>query len=182
MANISPRGSTAEMRRCENQMAIQSDSCASGSDIQSIYRPVTALTHPLADKVLAFWRDRPVDGIVIGRDVPSRAIAPLLSRVIVHEPIEDGRDFKVRVAGSTISHRFGLDITGRTMSELFPTSDLKDRRDSLLTAIAEGTPQYADCMLNSGRRTVLHTELAILPVYAPNHIDVWAMTICCFFD
>ncbi len=163
-------------------MAMQSDSCPPGSGVCSLYRPIENLTHPLADRVLAFWRDRPVDGIVIGRDVPSRAIASLLSRIIVHEPIDDGRDFKVRVAGSATSHRFGLDITGKTMSELFPTPDLLARRESVLQAMREGTPQFADSVLAFETGEKQHAELAILPVYAPNHIDVWAMTVCCFFD
>lgn len=163
-------------------MANQLDPCAAGAGIHSTYKPITELTHPVAGKVLAFWRERPADGIVIGRDVPSRAIASLLSRIIVHEPIDDGRDLKVRVAGGGIVRRFGIDITGKTMSELFPTPDFKDRLESVLKAIREGTPQYADCVLCAGNVEMLHTELVILPVYAPNHVDVWGLTVCCFFN
>lgn len=163
-------------------MTSQLDPCVAGAGIHSAYRPITELTHPLADKVMAFWQSRPVDGIVIGRDVPSRAIASLLSRIIVHEPIDGDRDLKVRVAGGGIVRRFGIDITGKTMSELFPTADFKDRRESVLKAIREGTPQYADCVLSTGSIEMLHTELVILPVYAPNHTDVWGLTVCCFFN
>jgi PAS domain len=163
-------------------MTSRFDSCAASAGIHSVYRPISALTHPLTERVLAFWRDRPVDGIVIGRDVPSRVIAPLLSRIIVHEPIDGDRDLKVRVAGGGIVRRLGTDITGKTMSELFPTPDFTERRESVLKAIREGTPQFADCILSAGKVEMLHTELVILPVYAPNHIDVWGMTVCCFFN
>ncbi len=163
-------------------MASQSDPCAASPGVRSAYKPIMELTHPLKDKVLAFWHDRPVDGIVIGRDVPSRVIASLLSRVIVHEPIDGDRDLKVGVAGGGIVRLFGTDIPGKTMSELFPTPDFAERRESVLKAIREGTPQYADCVLSAGNIEMLHTELVILPVYAPNHVDVWGMTVCCFFN
>ena len=60
-------------------------------------------THPKAIRLLEFWNERAVDGIVIGRDVPSRKIADLLSHISIGEPIEGGTDFRIRLAGSSLS-------------------------------------------------------------------------------
>ena len=150
--------------------------------IVSVYRPISELTHPVAQKAMAFWNKRPADGLVLGRDIPSRAIADLLKRIIVHEPIDGGRDLKVRLAGGAIRQRFGREITGATLSQLFPTSDLPIRLQSVMTAINEGIPQFADCALSGGSMQMLHTELVILPVFAPNQTSKWAMTVCCFFE
>lgn len=153
-----------------------------GAGIHTEYRPVAAPTHPQAGKALAFWDARPADGIIIGRDVPSRAIASVLSRIIVHEPINGGSDLKVRVAGTAIRRRFGRDITGSTLSELFPTPAFPSRLESVLTAIETNAPQFADCQLSNGSLGILHSELVILPILAPDRVSKWAITFVFFFD
>jgi hypothetical protein len=143
------------------------------------YRPKAAPSHPLAAQALAFWQARPADGIVIGRDVPSRAIAAQLNRIIVQEPLDGGRDLKVRLTGNVVRERFGLEMTGKSVSQLFPDSAV--RIALAMTAIATGEPCFADSILGNGRLEVIHSEHIILPVFAPNHADKWAMTLCCFF-
>ena len=162
--------------------SIFEDASKENSGIDSEYRSITTPVHPQAAKVLAFWDARPADGIIIGRDVPSRAIASLLSHVIVHEPINGGSDLKVRVAGTAVRRRFGRDITGENMSKLFPALTFPDRLKSVLTAIETGAPQFADCHLSNGSFEILHSELEILPVFARDRISKWAMTVVLFFD
>ena len=167
---------------------MQSDSMAfeiagkNATGIHTVYRPIDALTHPKSAEVQAFWDARPVDGIVIGRDVPSRIIASLLSHIIVHEPINGGGNLKVRIAGTAMRRRFGDDITRKTLSDLFPGPDFQDRLKSVLTAIETGAPQFADCHLSNGSFEILHSELEILPVFARDRISKWAMTVVLFFD
>ena len=90
-----------------------------GREDESEFLCVDALEHWLAPEALDFWEHRPADGIMIGRDVPSRAIARLLNRVIIYEPIDDYRDMKVRLAGVALRRRFDQDVTGLKMSDLF---------------------------------------------------------------
>ena len=162
--------------------SILEDANSGSAGIQSEYRPIAAPAHPEAVKALAFWDARPADGIVIGRDVPSRAIASLLSHVIIHEPINGGSDLKVRVAGTAVRKRFGRDITGETLSHIFPTPSFPGRLKSVLTAIETGAPQFADCHLSSGSLEILRSELVILPVLAPDRVSKWTMTIVFFFN
>ena len=158
------------------------DASSGNVGIHSEYRSIGTLTHPQAMKAVAFWDARPADGIIIGRDVPSRAIASLLSYVIVHEPIDGGSDLKVRLAGASIRKRFGRDITGETMSKMFPTPDFPDRLSSVMTAIETGVPQYAFCLVTSGSLVILHTELVIMPVLAHDRVTKWGLTVASFFN
>ena len=162
--------------------SILEDANSGAAGIHNEYRPIAAPAHKEAEKALAFWNARPADGIVIGRDVPSRAIASLLSHVIVHEPINGGSDLKVRVAGTAVRKRFGHDITGETLSQLFPTPSFPARLQSVLTAIDTGAPQFADCQLSSGSLEILHSELVILPILAPDRVSKWALSIVFFFN
>jgi len=146
------------------------------------YEAIAAPTHPDAAKALAFWQARPADGIIIGRDLPSRAIASLLSHVIVHEPIDGGNDLKVRLAGTAVRRRFGRDITGCTLSELFPTDSFTYRLRSVMMAIETGEPQYADCQISNGNLDLLHSQLLILPVLSADRANKWAMTVVFFFN
>jgi hypothetical protein len=155
--------------------------CAAHVGLVSVYRTIQKLTHPLALKAMEFWDKRPADGLEIGRDIPYRAIADLLKRIIVHEPVVEGRDLNVRLAGGAVRQRLGREIAGANLSELFPTPDFPDRRGSVMTAIHEGKPQWADCVLTGGTVDMLHTELVIMPVFAPNRVANWAMTFFCFF-
>jgi hypothetical protein len=162
--------------------SILEDANKGNAGIHTEYRPIAAPAHPEAIKALAFWDARPADGIVIGRDVPSRAIASMLSHIIVHEPINGGSDLKVRVAGTAVRRRFGRDITGETMSKLFPTATFPSRLKSVLTAMETGAPQFADCHLSSGSLEILHSELVILPVLAPDRVSKWGLTFVFFFN
>ena len=146
------------------------------------YEVLAAPTHPDAAKALAFWQARPADGILIGRDLPSRAIASLLSHVIVHEPINGGNDLKVRLAGTAVRRRFGRDITGSTLSELFPATSFPYRLRSVMSAIETGEPQFADCQLSNGNLDLLHSQLLIMPVLAADRVTKWAMTVVFFFN
>ncbi len=161
--------------------SIMNDASKGYTGLKTEYRTITTLAHPESPKALAFWDARPADGIIIGRDVPSRAIASLLSHVIVHEPIKGGSDLKVRVAGTAIRRRFGDDITGKTMADLFPTPDFPNRLQSVLTAIETDTPQLADCCISTSSFDILHSELVIMPVLAPDRVTKWGLTVVFFF-
>jgi len=159
--------------------AVRTD--AGGTLVHSTYRQIGTPKHPAAAQAMAFWKARPADGIVIGRDVPSRAIASQLNRIMVLEPLEAGRDLRVRVAGDAVRERFKGEIAGRTFSDLFRRHDAAERIALVMTAIAEEAPRFADCVIAGGSLEISHTEHVILPVFAPGRAARWAMIVCCFF-
>jgi len=152
-----------------------------GGMTHSEFVPIDALTHPNAKAALQFWAERPSDGIHIGRDVPSRLIARLLSHVTIYEPLPDGSDFKVHLAGSGIRHRFGRDITGETMAEIYSPEDMPVRFKTLQEVIATGEPRMTRITHRAGKVDVLKIELLQIPVVAPNGHDRWVLTFVFYF-
>ncbi len=152
-----------------------------GGMTQSEFVPIDTLTHPNAEAALQFWGERPGDGIHIGRDLPSRLIARLLSHVTIYEPLADRSDFKVHLAGSGMRHRFGRDITGETMSEIYSPSDFPVRYKTLLEVIAHNEPRMMRIIHRAGTVDVLKIELFQIPVVGPNGLDRWALTFVFYF-
>jgi hypothetical protein len=149
--------------------------------VRSDYRQIGAPKHPAAAQAIAFWNARPADGIVIGRDVPSRAIASQLNRIMVLEPLEGGSDLKVRVAGDAVQERFKSEIAGRTFADLFRRHHAAERIALVMTAVTAEALRFADCVIAGGSLEISHTEHVILPVFAPGRAARWAMIVCCFF-
>ena len=152
-----------------------------GGMTHSEFVRIDALTHPNATAALKFWDERPSDGIHIGRDVPSRMIARLLSHVTIYEPLPDSTDFRVHLAGSGIRHRFGRDITGETMAEIYNANDMPVRFKTLLEVVAHNEPRMTRIIHRAGKVDVLKIELLQLPVVAPNGVDRWVLTFVFYF-
>jgi hypothetical protein len=138
--------------------------------------------HPGAKKLLAYWQNRPADGLVMGRDFPARAVADLLSHVIVWEPVEHGTDFRVRLAGAAICHRFERDIKGALFSELFPADAFRHHLAETLELMESDQAKVVDSRLFDGPVERLHQEIVILPVVAPNRTDKWIVVGLFYFD
>ena len=151
-------------------------------DLRDHYAIVQSAQHPQTRKLIEFWNARGPDGIVVGRDVPSRAIAPLLSHIAIWEPADGGRDLRIRLAGASLRRRFGIEIKGRLMSELFPPGDFRNHLAGTLQVLETGTPMIVDSRLI--RRTVeeLHLEIAVLPVRSPDRKTGWVLSSVFFFD
>jgi hypothetical protein len=76
-------------------------------------------THPSARKLIALWRaGEAKDGLRMGRDIPSRAVAPFLSQMIIYEPIGNWEDAYLRYAGFGTAKYFGGDVTGLRCSDV----------------------------------------------------------------
>lgn len=145
------------------------------------YRRVESLTHPSAPQVLRFWDERSADGLRMGRDVPSRNIAGLLSNIIIFEPEAGGADFKVHLAGDLARKRFGRDITGETLAELFPGSDLPHHHCALNEVLWLSDPVMAHIRHKAGHLDVLELELFQVPVVAPNGFGRWVLSFGFYF-
>lgn len=138
--------------------------------------------HPEAKKLSAFWQARPQDGLIVGRDIPSRPIASMLSRVLVWEPINGGEDLRVRLAGAAVRRRFGRDVKGLLFSELFPPHDCARILPLTRRMLKTGEASIADSRIFEGTIEKLHQELVVFPVTAPNRIDKWVLVGAFYFD
>lgn len=150
-------------------------------EARSHYERTDHLTHALAPIAQHFWDERAPDGIIIGRDVPSRAIARLLSNIIIYQPLGDRSDLRVQLAGSAIRRRFARDITGARMSELFGPDDFPVRFNTLMEVIDSGEPRMACITHTAGNVEVFRLELLMLPVWLAGHSSKGAMSFCFYF-
>lgn len=158
------------------------DTTRAGADIlRDEYRTMPAPTHSGAQKLLAFWKARPADGIVVGRDVPSRAIAAILNNIAIFEPVDGGRDLKVRLAGSSLRRRFDGEITGKLMSELFPPEDFRDHLKQTLLGLKTDTAVIINSHLISGAVEKMHMEVVVLPILAPDRVSKWVLAGLFYF-
>ena len=129
-----------------------------GGPRRNEFRFVDAPTLELAKKLMAFWDARPADGVVVGRDVPSRPLAALLSNISIWEPRESGEDFFVHLAGSATQIRFGEDITGKMMSAVFDPFSFDLWRDGFNAVLK-----------------LLHLEAIGLPVLSADQSARWVL-------
>jgi hypothetical protein len=152
------------------------------TDIRDYHSVVDAPRHPDAQKLLAFWQARPADGIVMGRDIPSREIARLLSYIIITEPTEDRTDMRVRLAGASLLKRFGRDIKDLMFSELFSPEDFRDHLEKGLTAIETDQAVILDSRLVAGTVEKLHLEAVLLPIVASDRRKKLVLAGIFYFD
>ncbi len=139
---------------------------------------ITQLAEPTlakAKKLLDFWREHQPEGIVVGKHVPSREIGPLLSSLVLYEPIDDGQDWRVRLAGAGLLRRFGRDVSGQVISELYPRDHFLILRTRAITVVQSGKPQIDEVVIRSTERTLQHFETVHLPVRAADGVTVWDM-------
>lgn len=144
---------------------------------------IGAPKHPGARLTLTVWREcAPAGGFTIGRDVPSRKLSSVLRNLAVYEPVDGGRDFRVRIAGTAFYRRFGYDITGRMVSSLFDQDSYAEKRDILNRMIETGRPVFVEIERAQGTRMPMRFEILLLPVLAPGRIAGWAMAGIFFHD
>src|SRR5665213_3237509 len=137
----------------------------------------------LARALLAHWHDNQAKGgLVFGQDVPSRELSATLRNLIVYEPLDEGRDFRVRVAGSALIRRFGRDVKGLLLSELFEGGMFARQRDEMNAMIRDGKPFSLDVVLWSGRRNGLQFEVLGLPILASENGPYWPVIAIFYHD
>ncbi|MGA7713353.1 MAG: PAS domain-containing protein [Rhizomicrobium sp.] len=152
------------------------------SDIRDHYLSLEAPTHPKALRLMEFWKANAAKGIVVGRDVPSRAISELLSSIAIFEPVDGGSDYRARLAGESVRRRFSRDITGKLLSDLFAAEDFQDHLNDNNAHILSGTPQILDSRLTNGAVEQMHLEVVILPVLAPDRASKWLLVGLFYFS
>ncbi|HEY2070117.1 MAG TPA: PAS domain-containing protein [Rhizomicrobium sp.] len=155
----------------------------SGADVQEKRVRIPEPIHFGSRLLFDTWRRRRSnDGFVVGRDVPSRPLASILRNLIVYEPQDGARDFRVRLAGSALIRRFDCDITGLKLSELFDRTSFECHRDAMVDIVQNDSTSVLDVKLVSRGRTQLHFEVVGLPVQSPDRSAVWVLGGLFYYD
>ena len=129
------------------------------------------------------WRElQGGDGFIVGRDVPVRQLGGILRNLAVYEPIDECHDFRARLAGMAFLRRFGRDITGLRLSEIFREPGLERHRANMTLVVRSGTPQAFDVKMQRGRKTFLHAEALRLPVQSADRTATWVLSGLFYYD
>ncbi|HAH08800.1 MAG TPA: hypothetical protein DCL54_07255 [Alphaproteobacteria bacterium] len=84
-------------------------------------RTTETLTHPQARAYADLYFARVDSGKPLARaDFPSRPLLPFMPHICLFEPIDEGADWRLRLVGTAICRRYGVDATGFTVSQLYP--------------------------------------------------------------
>jgi hypothetical protein len=146
------------------------------ANLEEIRTEIPQPTQYGARLLLDHWITREArGGFVVGRDVPSRDIASILRNLALYEPIEGGADYRIRLAGAAFMRRFGRDITGLKLSQIYDVAKLESQRESLEGVIRTKTPHIVDVRVVRGDRVFLRFEGLRLRVLSPDRKNAWVM-------
>lgn len=144
-------------------------------DTDEISIPKDEPAHPGAELTFENWREKhETGGFVIGRDLPSRALAGVLRNLAIYEPVDGGADFRMRLAGTGLVRRYGCDMTGLLLSQLYESRAFKPQHDAMMKA-ANGAPLFCDVRVTRAGRLELQYESLRLPVRSPDLAQSWVM-------
>jgi hypothetical protein len=147
------------------------------------YKSITEPSHPGTITLLDAWKRADAEGgFVVGRDVPSRSLATVLRDLILYEPVLDSLNFRVRLAGTVCIAHYGMDITGKLMSELFDAPTFEFNVRSGWNVIQTAEPRLFAAELSRLGIVLHHYEIALLPVWSPDRNDRWLLCGVFKFD
>jgi len=130
---------------------------------------IAAPEHPSSRVLITHWRAfEAKGGMRMGRDVPSRAIATFLSCISICEPLGDWVDGRIRIAGSILTLRFGRDIHGLLISELYKDDPDGGRilLDNARRAQETRQPGLLSTRVCADHLEVMRFEVVALPIFA----------------
>jgi hypothetical protein len=107
---------------------------------QIAVKAVETLTHPLARKFADLYFARAAAGRPLARaDIPSRDMYPFMADLCLFEPVDNGADWSLRLVGTGVCRRYGVDATGYRVSQLYsPDSAAEQIAGYRLTAQSRG--------------------------------------------
>lgn len=133
--------------------------------------------------LLDHWRARDGGmGFIVGRDVPSRPLAGVLRNLALYEPIDELGDFRLRLAGTAFMRRFGRDVTGLKLSDIYDARTFARERVSLLEIVDKKFPEIFDVKMTCEGRVFQQFEALRLPVISPDRKETWVMGALFYSD
>ncbi|MEI9887960.1 MAG: PAS domain-containing protein [Rhizomicrobium sp.] len=147
-----------------------------GASFEEVFAPLAAPAHQGARLLFEDWRRLDAaGGFIVGVHIPSRRLAGVLGGLSLYEPLDGGGDFRVRLAGTGVLRRFGRDVTGLALSEIFSGPQFTYHRALLRRAQKSGEPFLLDVQKFCQGRRYLRFELLGLRVFSPDCRHPWIM-------
>lgn len=131
--------------------------------------------HNGINDLVRFWQNRPDDGLVYMRDLPSRAIAHCLSNVIVWEAIGNWDNARIRLHGDALTTLFGGDIRGQLVTDLYAPEEVPQRLSLFHRMQDEQCPLIVRSMLRYYSVDVLRLDRVLIPMSGPKGVGNMAL-------
>jgi hypothetical protein len=140
------------------------------------FEELAAPLHSSAQELLAYWKTCRARGdFVMGRDVPARAIARLTKNFVVFESSRSPGDFRFRLVGSVLQDRFGRDVSGLLISEVYDSATAHSFQLSLDKVIGTQMPVFQVVRVKGVLGDVRWPETILLPMKSPDKCDDWIL-------
>src|SRR5215469_11369966 len=153
------------------------------ADLQEERVPIEFPTQYGARLLLDHWRARNGGmGFVVGRDVPARPLASVLRNIALFEPVDDHADFRMRLAGTAFMRRYGRDVTGLKLSDIYDAKTFEEERANLLEISDKKYPEIFDVKVTRAGRVFQKFEALRLPVLSPDRRETWVMGALFYSD
>jgi len=147
-----------------------------GAEMKIAPAYIEAPSHPDARRLLDHYTAcMAKGGFAMLRDVPSRAIAPLMANLMVVEPVDQGDDFRIRLAGSGLLKRYGFDVSGYRLSDLYGADIFIHYRSTLQETIRAGAPVLVHIKVSDTERDRFSIEYVCVPIRAPDRQSNWIL-------
>lgn len=134
-----------------------------------IYHPCQEPKQPDARLLLSRWREHTAKrDIIIGKDIPSRAFARHLSHLMIVEPINGEADGSVRLAGTALRLRYGTEVSGKRLSEIYSPAILPQYLSYLRDVRNTGEPLILEATFLRDEALPVAFDKIILRASAPD--------------
>lgn len=133
--------------------------------------------HPAGRQLLELWQaGQAAGGFAVGRDVPSRATARLLSSLMVLEPMNGGENYRIRLAGTALRRRWNdREVTGLKLSDVFEPELFQSQLAFTNSVLESGAPLILDVKQGKPGGGHLRRETILLRVLAPDATANWIL-------
>jgi hypothetical protein len=129
---------------------------------------IAAPEHPRSIVLIGYWRAlEGSGGMRVGRDIPSRTLTKFLPNIAICEPLHAWADARIRLAGSILTERFGRDVGGLLISELYQSGPEGGRMllDSARRAQETRRPGLLSTRVTANDVELMRFEVIALPIF-----------------
>ena len=154
---------------------VRNDALALFAGSHDPYHQVRAApSHPKAVAFLDTWRAHARErDLVVGKDLPSRPFARFLDNLMIAEPIENGADFRIRLAGSSLRKRYRREVSGERFSTLFSPLVAEENIARLHKVQRTGIPSVLLAAVITDDAPPVRYEVIMLRALAPDETTMW---------
>jgi hypothetical protein len=139
-------------------------------------RVLAAPSHRACKALLAYWQSkRSNGGLPQRKDIVPAEIPQLLPHLMIIEPVDGGSDWRYRLVGTAVTHRYGFDWTGKKLTELLDAETAPSIVRFYSDIAATRMPNFVmGRAMMEGRDHIVY-ECGSFPILGNDGVTVWVL-------